>query len=174
MDLYLCENIARREDAYALLAHAVRRRWGLVELPRIARGEQGKPFFPAFPQYHFNLSHSGSFALCALDTQPVGVDIEVIRPHHPRLHERICSEVQLAWLEKQPDRQTALLRLWTLKESRVKYTGLGLTTPLRSIDIPLSDEPRSELDGLVFQSFSCHDWCAALCGHTDPASIVTI
>ena len=173
MQLYLSRNISRREDAYALLARAVHLSWGLKELPGIARGEQGKPFFPAFPQYHFNLSHSGCFALCALDKQPVGVDFEVVRPHHPRLHERICSGEQLAWLEKQPDSQTALLRLWTLKESRVKYTGAGLSAPVRSIAVPLCTDARSVLDGLIFHTLCCEEWCASVCGHTDPAPLVT-
>lgn len=174
MNLYLSEKLTQRADAYALLAHAVRHSWGLEQLPRIARGKQGKPFFPDFPKYHFNLSHSGRFALCALDSLPVGVDMEVFHPHHPRLQERICSHEQLAWLEQQPDRQEALLHLWTLKESRVKYTGLGLTVPLRTIAVPLSDSACSELDGLLFHTFSCGDWCAALCGHTAPGPIITI
>ena len=58
MDLYLCPDISKREDVYALLAWAVRRRWGLERLPELARGDHGKPCFPAFPQYHFNLSHN--------------------------------------------------------------------------------------------------------------------
>lgn len=174
MDLYLCKNIVRREDAYALLSVAVRRRWGLEQLPQIARGEHGKPFFPAFPRYHFNLSHSGSFALCAVDEQPLGADIEIFRPHHPRLQERICSEEQLVWLEGQPDRQAALLRLWTLKESRVKCSGLGLTTPLRSIAVPLCADMPAQMDGLVFHTLCCDDWCAAVCGYTAPNPLVVV
>ena len=77
MDLYLSEKLTQRADAYTLLAYAVRHTWGLEQLPRIARGAQGKPFFPDFPQYHFNLSHSGRFALCALDSLPVGSSVYV-------------------------------------------------------------------------------------------------
>lgn len=164
MELYLCPNITRREDAYALLAYAAGRRWGLEQLPELARGEQGKPHFPAFPQYRFNLSHSGTLALCALDEQPVGVDIEVIRPRHPRLARRICSERELEWLEGQEDRETALCKLWTRKEALAKYRGTGLTIPLREICVPLTDTEK--LDGLLFHSMVAPEWCACVCGHT--------
>ena len=169
MELYLCEHIARREDAYALLSYAVRRRWGLESLPTIARTDHGKPFFPAFPQYHFSLSHSGSCALCAVDETPVGADIEVLRPHHPKLAERICSPEQMDWLDKQPDRARALLQLWTAKESRVKYTGSGLTVPLRSIAVPLP--PADRLDNLHFFFTQGEDWLLSACGHSMPKEV---
>ena len=172
MELYLCQNITRREDAYALLAYAVRRRWGLERLPDLARGEQGKPFFPAFSKYHFNLSHSGTLALCAVDEQPVGVDIEMIRPHHPNLARRICSAEELDWLEGQKDHQSALCKLWTCKEALVKCRGTGLTVPLREIGVPLSDD--GVKDGLLFHSVATLEWCACVCGNTELAGLITV
>lgn len=172
MDLYLCNEITRREDAYALLAFAARRRWGLEQLPAIARSEQGKPFFPDFPQYQFNLSHSGNFALCALDEYPVGADIEVIRPHHPKLAQRICCTEELNWLNRQHDKISALCQLWTGKEALVKYRGTGLTVPLRNICVPLP--PHGKQDDLVFHSICTQSFCLCVCGHTTPASLVTV
>ena len=172
MDLYLCENISRREDAYALLSYAVKHRWGLKALPVIARSEQGKPYFPHVPQYHFNLSHSGSFALCALDERPVGADIERIRPHHPKLADRICSPEELEWLAGQPDKASALCQLWTCKEALAKYHGTGLTVPLRAIRVPLS--PASEQDGLLFHSMVTPEFCLCVCGHSTPVPAILV
>ena len=172
MQLFLCEDLTRREDAYALLAYAARRRWGLEQLPAIARSEGGKPYFPTHPGYHFNISHSGTYALCALDDAPVGVDMEVVRPHHPKLAQRICSEEELAWLENQPNRARALLALWTAKESRVKCTGTGLTVPLRSIAVPLP--PANQLDGLHFFFAQREDWLLSACGHSTPNGVQTL
>lgn len=172
MDLYLCENTTRREDAYALLAYAVRRRWGLDALPAIARTEHGKPYFPAFPQYHFNLSHSGSLALCVLDDHPVGADIEVIRPHHPKLAQRVCSPDELVWLEGEKDKISALCQLWTRKEALVKHRGTGLTVPLRSIRVPLP--PAAEQDGLMFLALVAPELCLCACGHTPAAPLLTV
>ena len=168
MELFLCETLGQ-PDAYALLACAARRLWGLAQLPAIARTESGKPYFPSHPNYHFNLSHSGSYALCGVDDTPVGVDIEAIRPHHPNLAGRICSAEELDWLDSQPDRECAILRLWTAKESRVKYTGTGLTVPLRSISVPLP--PADRLDDLHFFFAQSGDWRLSACGHSTPNGV---
>ncbi|MBE6973507.1 MAG: 4'-phosphopantetheinyl transferase superfamily protein [Ruminococcaceae bacterium] len=172
MELYLFETATRKEDAYAVLAYAARRCWGFETLPHIARHEQGKPHFPAHPHCHFNLSHSGTFALCTVDEQPVGADIEVIRPHHPRLAQRICSAEELVWLKEQPDKNTALCQLWTCKEALVKYSGTGLTVPLREICVPLP--PLMEQNGLQFYSITTPDFCLCVCGHTAPKNITTL
>ena len=172
MELYLFETATRREDAYALLAYAAHRRWGFEALPPIARHEQGKPHFPAQPTCHFNLSHSGTFALCAVDEHPVGVDIEVIRPHHPKLAQRICSADELAWLEKQSNKTAALCQLWTCKEALVKHSGAGLTVPLREICVPLP--PATEHNGLLFHSITTPDFCLCVCGHTHASDIILL
>lgn len=172
MELYLCEHITKKEDAYTLLAYAVRQHWGLSQLPPIARTEGGKPYFPTHPQYHFNLSHSGCFALCVLDDQPVGADIEVIRPHHPNLAQRICSREELDWLNAQSDLTIALCQLWTAKEALVKYHGIGLTVPLRSIRVPLP--PVSKQDHLHFHSMVTQTRCVCICGHSAAAPLVIV
>ena len=171
MKLFFCPNIVEKADAHALLDYAVRQAYSLYTLPVIERTATGKPFFPDHPQLQFNLSHSGTFALCALDDSPVGVDIEVIRPHHPRLAQRICSPAELEWVNTQPDPQRALLSLWTKKEARVKQNGCGLTVPLREIYVPFDDD--AVLDGLHFHALSGDRWVAAACGHSSPAEFHT-
>ena len=172
MKLYLCDGMTRREDTYTLLAYAARQQWDLHPLPAIARHEQGKPFFPAFGQYHFNLSHSGPFSLCALDKHPVGVDIEVIRPHHPKLAQRICCGDEQAWLEAQPDKAPALCQLWTRKEALAKYHGTGLTVPLRELRVPLP--PATMQNGLKFYSIATPEFCLCVCGHTAVHDVISV
>ena len=38
--------------------------------------EYGKPYIPALPDMHFNISHSGRWIVCAVDSKPIGIDIE--------------------------------------------------------------------------------------------------
>ena len=45
-------------DAYALLGELLRAEYGLGVLPAMARGADGKPYFPGEPELHFNVSHS--------------------------------------------------------------------------------------------------------------------
>lgn len=80
----------------------------------------GKPFLRDHPQWHFSLSHSGEWAVCALDTAPIGVDIEQVRAvDTARLAER-CYGMPPA-----PDTAT-FFKQWTRQESFVKAVGVGL------------------------------------------------
>ena len=168
MELYLCPNTTKRADAHALLAYAVRHHWGLATLPSASRTDHDKPFFPDHPALHFNLSHSGTFALCVLDDSPVGADIEVIRPHHPKLAQRICSAEELVWLDKQVDKLSALCQLWVGKEALAKYRGTGLTS-LRDLCPPLP--PADEQDGLLFHRITTSNYTLCVCGHTTPSPL---
>ena len=88
-------------DAYALLGELLRAEYGLGVLPAMARGADGKPYFPGEPELHFNVSHSGGLALCGAGEAPLGVDVEVLRPRRPGLARYVCSEAESAWLERQ-------------------------------------------------------------------------
>ena len=170
MIIYGARGLAAREQAHTLLARAAGLHWGLSSLPPVGRRQWGKPYFPARPDLEFNLSHSGPFALCALDSAPVGVDIQTVRPRRPALLRRVCAPEELAWLEGRGDLWSAFALLWALKESRVKESGRGLTSPIRSIAVPLPREGQTLLtrDGLRFRLYAGPGWRAAVCGRSEP------
>lgn len=166
MQLYAAHTPTPREHGSLLLAHAARQVWGLSPLPLHPPLPGGKPHFPAYPHCHFNLSHSGPYLLCGAGEEPVGVDIQIIKSNwRDALPKRVCSEDELFWLDKQPDRWRGFARLWSMKESRVKWDGSGLTSSIRDIPIPLPPETGNlcSRDGLWFRLYSGKDWEACMC-----------
>lgn len=142
----------RRETARRLLAFAVFQAWGMETLPSMERGTQGKPFFPDHPNFHFNLSHSGEWVLCALsDEGEVGVDIEQIRPRREHLPRYIMSDAEFAAFDGSWE---DFFRIWTLKEAYVKYQGTSIFPP-SAVPAP---PPVPHI------SYAGEGWYAALCG----------
>ena len=154
----------RRGDAYALLEKTVRDHWGLVPLPSIARREGGKPYFPDHPDCHFSLSHTADLCACALSDTPVGIDIELVRPRKEGLPAYVFGEGELVWFREGGSRWEDFYTLWTLKESRCKYTGRGLDRSPRALAAPLL-EPGGlgEREGLWFRTYGGEGWRAAAC-----------
>lgn len=151
-------------SAVELLTHALRQRYGIRELPELARAEGGKPWFPARPDLHFNLSHSGDLVLCGVGDVPLGVDVEPICVRRDSLSRHTLSPREYAWFEARGSRWEDYYTLWTMKESRCKYTGRGLDVAPRELEVPLLNPGESgELDGLVFRAYGGEGWRAALC-----------
>lgn len=50
--------------------------WQQVE---IIEGTYGKPYLKGYSAFHYSLSHSGEWVACAVDTMPVGIDIQEIK-----------------------------------------------------------------------------------------------
>lgn len=107
----------------------------------------GKPYF-ADPVLHekfqFNFSNSSNIAICAVTLrQPVGVDVERIRPMSDMLGlaRRYFAESETAALFAQVESQqsAAFFRLWTRKEAWLKAIGKGLTFPLRDVEVSFDD-----------------------------------
>lgn len=170
MVLYGTQRLDHRSQAYDLLARAAEDHWGFTQLPTIQRGPHGKPYFADLEHHTFNLSHTGSIALCVLDEAPVGVDIQIIKEWRPRLPQRVCSAQELAWLEDGPDFWTRFTQLWALKECRAKYDGTGLTRTISEIAVPLPAEQEAlcALDGLWFRTYQGDGWRGAVCGCCPP------
>ena len=91
----------------SLLAHAVRQVWGMAELPTIEETEKGRPFFPAYPDRYFSISHSRTHVVCALASKPVGVDAESHRPISEDFRRRLMSSREF------PAEQSLLSREYT-------------------------------------------------------------
>lgn len=136
-----------RRDQYAslgaelLLRHALDR-LGIRTLA-YSYGEAGKPYLSGEDSVFFSLSHSGKFALCAVSEYEIGADIETVRKADIRIAERFfCPNEyeQIAVQETEEGRQALFFRYWTLKESFLKATGLGLRVPMDECGIVLRDE----------------------------------
>ncbi len=96
----------------------------------IAFGEHGKPYLAEHPEWHFNLSHSGDWAVCGLSNAPIGVDIEQYRPlSYLPLAKRYFTPAEIEQLHtcEEESRESLFFRLWTEKESLLKAVGTGLS-----------------------------------------------
>lgn len=101
---------------------------------------QGKPCLPAFPEFQFNLAHSGSLMLLALSTAgEVGVDVERFRPLQDAqaIARRYFTPREAGWLEAQAheDRDAAFFKLWVRKEAVLKAAGHGIAFGLNQVEV---------------------------------------
>lgn len=123
-----------------LLAHALRYA-GATDLS-LRRLLNGKPVLAACPDIHFNLSHSGTLAVCAVSDQPVGADVEVLQSGDSHVAAFCFQPAELEWMNRFEDPAYPFTRLWTRKESYLKLLGTGLSRSPNSFRvIPGKDTP---------------------------------
>ena len=127
----------RREPlcAYLILRHALWEQYRWRELPEIRLSSFGKPYFPDLPRFSFNLSHSGLRCLCLVsdDGQKLGCDLEQLRPlpQWEKLAGRFFHPLELEWLHRQQQPETAFFRLWCEKEAVIKATAAGFSRGMK-------------------------------------------
>lgn len=139
----------------------------------------GKPFFPDRPNFHFNLSHSGKYVICAVSNQSVGVDIE------ERASLNILSLLsalhlkEITLLKQNNNQQALFFDIWTLKESYLKFLGTGLSLPLHSFYVDLDKGKISPPPGVPgippkVQLMHIHsDYSCAVCSQLDEPYTIT-
>lgn len=114
-------------------------------------GPYGKPALqqtPGTPSLHFNLSHSGNRALLAVGgSQPLGVDLEAVRPGvpDPALTALVLTQDERRQYDELPpaQRTPAFFSLWARKEACMKAVGLGLALEPGSLHVGLDLAPQS-------------------------------
>ena len=104
--------------AYTILQLALREECGWRSIPRIELSSMGKPGFAEHPDVHFNLSHTTGAVLIGLSDEPIGVDIERIRPVSLRAMQRIAGV----------ESEKAFFQSWVRREARAKRAGTGVGT----------------------------------------------
>lgn len=111
-----------------------------VKDAEIAVGEHGKPYLKNGGGY-FSLSHSGDWAVCAVADTELGCDVEKIRPVDMSITRRLATnERERILAEPDGTRLELLFRCWTLKESFLKMTGIGLKRDTDSFSVIADDE----------------------------------
>lgn len=104
--------------------------------PERAVTAEGKPYFPARPTFHYSISHSGEWVVCAVGAAPLGVDIQVERPVRSAVF-RALSAAEQAELDELEERERfpAFFDVWCLKEAYAKAIGLGLQAGFRDFSV---------------------------------------
>lgn len=160
----------RKEDgcrcivADALLRYAVRRELGTGDY-QVERTPEGKPYLKDRPDFHFSLTHSGRWVAIAWGPAPVGLDVEQFRMDEGKeniARRFFCPDEQAYVFAAQGEERTRrFFRLWTMKESYLKYRGTGLKMPLTSFSVL-----QPQLLGVTFTGSCLEDAALSLCAQT--------
>lgn len=113
---------------------------------QLLRDDKGKPFIAQQPlPLHFNVSHSGDWAVLALAKPCVGVDIEYVPRSNDVLAiaEHYFHPSETAQLFAQPEAQQRdrFFDYWTLKEAYIKARGEGIGLGLKNFGFDLTQSP---------------------------------
>lgn len=119
--------------AYLLLKRALLEEYGITENPIFEYGEHGKPSIIGHPEIYFNLSHCRNAVVCAVSNRPVGIDVESIRSTKEPLMRYTMNEQEMEQIIKAERPEVAFIRLWTMKEARLKLTGQGICNDLKQV-----------------------------------------
>lgn len=134
--------------AHGALHMLLRDRYGVpADAWDIGKDSFGKPHLIRFPQIHYSLSYSGGFAMLGInESEPVGVDIEVLRTVEDAaelmdLH-FTEAEQSVAMRTSSPDAcySKEFLEIWVRKEACVKACGRGLSIPLKDVECVSEDQ----------------------------------
>ena len=150
----------RREDRMRCLGAGLLMHHVLdIEESLLQYGEFGKPYAPG--NVEFSITHGGNWAVLTADSHRVGVDIEPINPDNLDVADRVFTPNELRWMRQDP-----LIRfhiLWTIKESIMKATGLGMQLDPAQFEV-LPDNGASCIAGHIwYTAWMLHDGCVIAC-----------
>ena len=94
--------------------------------------ENGKP---VADNLFFNVSHAGDYVVGVSSDCDVGCDIEKIIDAPIEIAEHYFNQSEIEYIKSESDKNKAFFTLWTLKESYMKMTGMGMSLPLDSFEI---------------------------------------
>jgi 4'-phosphopantetheinyl transferase len=117
----------------------------------------GKPYLINSPYTHFNISHAGNYIACAVADEPVGIDIELIKPVDLKIAERFFTSDETAYI-KAGEQMLRFYEVWTKKESRIKWEGVGLHKSLTSFSVLAADGQSKVIYHEIFKNDNaiCH------------------
>lgn len=134
------------------------------ELLLVERRDGGKPYLPAFPDFHYNISHSANRVMLTVGDSETGCDVQQIGKHGRKLAERCFSPVELAYYEAgaEGERAERFARIWAAKESFLKAIGVGIATDMRAFSVV-----NREGEDCLTQSLDGRHWTVVTKGPSD-------
>lgn len=146
-----------------------------ISHPIFKTEKYGKAYISNYENIYFNLSHSGKIVLCAISDMEVGVDVEYIDPAidlNIAKHYFYNSEYENIMNAK--NKSDEFFKYWVLKESYMKYTGLGMNLKLNSFEILIDNEIKLKNDSknLKFKLFDIENYKIAISCHYDISKLI--
>ena len=138
-----------------------------IKSPVFKTGKYGKAYISNFENIYFNLSHSSKIVLCAISDKEVGVDVEYIDPAIDlNIAKNYFYNTEYENIIKSKTPSDEFFNYWVLKESYMKYTGLGFNLELNEFEILLRDEIKLKNDkhDLKFSLFDIENYKLACAG----------
>lgn len=129
----------RRSLAGELLVYKLLREHYGITGAVLQRKPNGQPYLTGC-DLHVSIAHSGQMVACAVSHQPVGIDVEQIRPMDLKICRHVCVPEEDAYIGygQQPSQDPGMLRrffeIWTAKEAYFKKCGTGITD-LKSVNV---------------------------------------
>jgi len=111
----------------------------------LAKNKYGKPYLKGNSGFHFNISHSGEWVVCATDECEVGIDVEEVKLiQTDNIVQNFFSEEECSYFKGKGDSQKLDLfyNMWTLKESFIKALGTGFSMDFKQFTILFGDPIR--------------------------------
>lgn len=168
------KTLKRKESvcAKALLSDILKSEFGLTDF-NVLCDKNGKPYIEN-STLHFNLSHSGDSVLCLCGTEKVGCDIQMMCEYKEKVAKRFFTENEYNFLCESYEKELDFTRIWTMKESILKYHGDGLSGGLSSYDFSGYVKKDSfEAYGLKFNLSVKGEYVICICSETDDIQFVT-
>lgn len=137
--------------AYFLLLYGLSEEHGIYRIPETTHTSYGKPYFRNIGLC-FNLSHCDSAVCCGISCSSIGVDAEDTVKGCRSLLNGVLSDGERAELSASMTPEDGFTRLWTLKESYLKYLGTGICGGLKQADF-------SGIHSDSFERYGCSFCC---------------
>ena len=139
-----------------------------ISKPEFKVGKYGKAYICNHEDIYFNISHSGKMVCCAISDREIGVDVEY---NDPTIDLNIAKNYfynsEYENIMKSDNPSNEFFRYWVLKESYMKYTGLGFNLDLDSFEIIIDGDIKLKNDknNVKFNLFDVDDYKLASAGH---------
>ena len=152
-----------------------------IEDPIIKTEKEGKPYISNYDNIHFNMSHAGKMVACAISDEEIGIDIEKIDPLiDMKIAQTFFYNSEYEDIKKSDDKVDKFFKYWVLKESYMKYTGLGFNLDLDSFEIIIENEEENEIHlkenpedvDLKFNLFNVEDYKIGIASHYDVPDLI--
>ena len=153
-----------------------------IEDPIIKTEDDGKPYISNYDNIYFNMSHAGRMVACAISDSEIGIDIEKIDPLiDMKIAQTFFYNSEYENIKKSDRRVDEFFKYWVLKESYMKYTGLGFTLDLNKFEIVIDgddikvknqrDDLKEDDDKVKFSYFDLNNYKFSICSEYEVDNI---